>query len=146
MVKAIDNKTDVPSPFKSVFPVGLGIGKDKLLMELFIYQESIVLREITTDGGGVYRIVDPQDLAKALTRDLVFASGLLPENALWWSNTKIGSVVALWEEQKSGSWQSIQPHQDRAIQCAAAWIDFYLYGRTRSIHLRHAAAPERPLR
>ena len=42
------------------------------------------------------RTVSADEIANVFTRHLGFASGLLPENALWWSQGETGQVVALW--------------------------------------------------
>lgn len=89
-------KADVPSPFKKVLP-GLGVGKDHLAMRLDFYTEAIVLQDFDKKGGS-FRMVSAHDLANAMANQLSFSSGILPENALWWANTRGGPVVALWVE------------------------------------------------
>ncbi|MFA5079935.1 MAG: hypothetical protein WC541_10690 [Dehalococcoidia bacterium] len=90
------SKTDMPSPFQRVLP-GLGIGKDHLMMRLDFYGEAIVLQDFDKNGGR-FRMVSAHDLANAMANQLSFSSGILPENALWWANTRGGPVVALWVE------------------------------------------------
>lgn len=41
-------------------------------------------------------MVSAIDLTRALANELPFASGILPENTLWWANDKSGPVVAIW--------------------------------------------------
>lgn len=102
-VKPVKNE-ELPSPFRKVLP-GFGIGKDKLLMTLHIYRESIILQNHDTGGGGKsFRIVDAHDIASALAGEMNFSSGLLPGdkdnfNTLWWSHSKSGPVTALWMPQ-----------------------------------------------
>jgi PRTRC genetic system protein B len=43
------------------------------------------------------RIVSVVDIAHALASQLAYSTGLLPENTLWWRNTSIGPVYALYE-------------------------------------------------
>lgn len=85
----------VPTPFQRALPKGLKAGKDKLLMSIHIYEESIVLQDIQRKEGS-FRMVSARDLAHTLASGLSFDSGLLPENALWWGNSKGGVVVAVW--------------------------------------------------
>ena len=42
------------------------------------------------------RTVSADEIANVFTRHLGFASGLLPDNALWWSQGETGQMVALW--------------------------------------------------
>ncbi len=87
---------ELPHPFQKVLP-GLGVTKDKLKLTLHFYDESIVLQNHDAGGGGKsFRIVDARDIANALAGELSFGSGMLPENTLWWSNSKAGPVTALW--------------------------------------------------
>lgn len=97
MKKETTGKNDLPSPFKTALPKGLGVGKDKLLLRLDFYGEAIVMQDMAKKGGA-FRMVSAHDVAHALARELSFASGLLPENTLWWSNTRSGPVVAIWTE------------------------------------------------
>ncbi len=85
----------LPSPFKRVLPECLKVGKDRLIMRLDFYSEAIVMQEFDKKGGG-FKMVSASDLAHAMANELFFASGLLPENALWWSNGHNGPVVAVW--------------------------------------------------
>jgi PRTRC genetic system protein B len=87
----------VESPFKMVLPEKMQVRKDKLELGLYFYKEAIVLQTFD-DNGGFFRMVSPQDLTEALTRDVNFHSGLLPENVLWWGMKQNGRTVALWVE------------------------------------------------
>ena len=60
-----------------------------------MYQETILLRGFEGDRTWV-RTVSADEIANVFTRHLGFASGLLPENALWWSQGETGQMVALW--------------------------------------------------
>ncbi|MCK4265910.1 MAG: hypothetical protein KAX31_01420 [Thermoplasmata archaeon] len=42
--------------------------------------------------------VDAMDIAHSLAAELSFGSGLLPDRALWWLNTRSGPVVAIYVE------------------------------------------------
>jgi PRTRC genetic system protein B len=92
-----ETKTDLPSPFQKALPKAMKIGRDQLLLRLDFYTEAIVMQSFDKKGnGGSYKMVSAHDLGRALSAGMSFASGLLPENALWWANTKNGSVVAIW--------------------------------------------------
>ena len=58
--------------------------KDELQAQLEVYSETILLRGFEGDRTWV-RTVSADEIANVFTRHLGFASGLLPENALWWS-------------------------------------------------------------
>ena len=85
----------LPSPFERVLPKSLRVGKDRLQMRLDFYGESIVMQDMEKKGGS-FRIVAAHDIAHALASELSFTTGMLPENTLWWTNTKGGPVMALW--------------------------------------------------
>lgn len=87
----------VASPFQRVLPASVRVGQDKLKLRLDIYEETMVLRDCNKTGGG-YRIVSPLDVASAISRDMSYASGILPPGTLWWSNSTSGSWVAIWIE------------------------------------------------
>ena len=87
----------VPSPFRRVLPKGLGVGRDRLLLRLDFYSEAIIMQDFYRDGGG-FRMVSAHDLAHVIASELSYTSGLLPENALWWSNARGGQTVAIWME------------------------------------------------
>ena len=94
-IKPLKNE-ELPHPFRRALP-GLGVTKDKLKLTLHFYTESIVLQNHDAGGGGKsFRVVDARDIANALAGELSYGSGMLPENALWWSNSKSGPVTALW--------------------------------------------------
>ena len=40
--------------------------------------------------------VSPREITHALAEELTFSTGLLPENTLWWSNTKRGVNTAIY--------------------------------------------------
>ncbi|KKL06509.1 hypothetical protein LCGC14_2595320 [marine sediment metagenome] len=44
------------------------------------------------------KIVSMADVVHALAEDLSYGTGLLPQNALWWQNTRGGPVVAIYIE------------------------------------------------
>ncbi len=68
---------------------------DELLMQLEVYDETILLRGFENDSAWV-RTVSADGIASVLTQHLGFSSGLLPEDALWWNQGETGQVVGLW--------------------------------------------------
>ena len=71
------------------------VPRDTLQAQLEVYQETVLLRGFEGDRTWV-RTVSADEIANVFTRHLGFASGLLPENALWWSQGETGQMVALW--------------------------------------------------
>ena len=71
------------------------VPRDTLQAQLEVYQETVLLRGFEGERTWV-RTVSADEIANVFTRHLGFASGLLPENALWWSQGETGQVVALW--------------------------------------------------
>ena len=76
-------------------PVRDDVPRDTLQVQLEVYQETVLLRGFEGDRTWV-RTVSADEIANVFTRHLGFASGLLPENALWWSQGETGQMVALW--------------------------------------------------
>ena len=96
MTKKI-NTPELPSPFKSILPESLHMGKDRLVLRLDFYNECIVMQDFEDKGsGGGFRMVSAFDVARAMASELSFDSGLLPSNTLWWANTKSGPMAAIW--------------------------------------------------
>lgn len=97
--KPINIKPEVlPAPFERVLPAGLGVGKDELKLRLDFYEESIVMQTFEAKRAqGSFKMVSAKDISSAMSRHISFTSGLLPESALWWSNTGAGEPeVAIW--------------------------------------------------
>ena len=69
--------------------------RDDLQIQMEVYRETILLRGF--DGHTQWvRTVSADEIANALTQHLGFSSGLLPQEALWWSQGETGKTVALW--------------------------------------------------
>ncbi len=88
-------KADLPSPFQRILPDSLKVGKDKLMLRLDFYGEAIMMQDFRAEGGE-FRMVSAHDLAHAITSELPYATGILPEGTLWWSNSNAGAVTAIW--------------------------------------------------
>ena len=69
--------------------------RDVLKIQLEIYGETILLRGFEGDTSWV-RTVSADEIANVFTQHLGFASGLLPQDALWWNQGETGHSVALW--------------------------------------------------
>ena len=71
------------------------VPRDQLQVQLEVYKETILLRGFEGDSTWV-RTVSADEIAAVFTQHLGFSSGLLPQDALWWSQGETGQVVALW--------------------------------------------------
>ena len=71
------------------------VPRDQLQVQLEVYRETILLRGFEGDSTWV-RTVSADEIANVFTQHLGFSSGLLPQDALWWSQGETGQVVALW--------------------------------------------------
>ncbi|MBA7632193.1 hypothetical protein ES703_39736 [subsurface metagenome] len=89
---------DKPSYVWAV-PESLKVPVDALRCRLDFHHQAVVMTLF--DGDLVdTKVVSAQDVTHALATELSFGSGLLPPNTLWWSNTKVGPLVALYVEPK----------------------------------------------
>jgi len=80
-------------------PKELGIPVDSLRLRVDFFHQSTTLTSF--DGDTVTtRQVDAMDIAHALSRELAVGTGLLPENTLWWLNSRDGQVYAIYVEPK----------------------------------------------
>ena len=71
------------------------VPRDKLNLQLEVYEETILLRGFEGDSQWV-RTVSADEIANVFTEHLGFSSGLLQEETLWWNQGETGRVVALW--------------------------------------------------
>ena len=62
-----------------------------------MYEQSIILR-VFQDDGVIVRMVSADSIAHALNSEISVASGILPDNALWWQSTVLDDQAALWRE------------------------------------------------
>ena len=91
------NMMNEPTPLQWALPRSLEVPPDQLQLRLDFFQDTIVMYQIE-EGVTTSRPVSSVDIAAALTREITFSSGLLPENALWWSRGKDGDRIALWRK------------------------------------------------
>lgn len=78
-------------------PGELGIPPDPLRLRLDFHHQAVVMTSFE-DETVSSKVVSAMDIAHALAGELSFGSGLLPANTLWWQNTKVGPVIAIYEE------------------------------------------------
>jgi len=95
--------TDEVKPKASAFswavPKELGIPPDPLRLRLDFHHQSTVMTYFH-DETVITKQVDAMDVAHALAQELSFGTGLLPNNTLWWKNTRGGPVFAIYIEPK----------------------------------------------
>lgn len=102
MSKALSKKyNSAPSPFKTILPESMkSPGRDTLKMRIDIYSECIILQKLNDStehhSDRHYQLISARDLATAISQDMNYSTGLLPENTLWWSNGRKGSQFAIW--------------------------------------------------
>lgn len=69
-------------------------------MRLDFFHQCVELTDY--DGEKIQsRIVSAYDVAKALAIEISLGSGFLPANTLFWRNTRIGAVYAIYEAEKT---------------------------------------------
>lgn len=78
-------------------PKELGIPADPLRLRLDFHYQALVMTDFEGDVMNT-RMVSAMDVANALTNQLGVGTGLLPDNCLWWRNTRSGPVYALYVE------------------------------------------------
>ena len=76
------------------------VPRDRLRAQLEVYSESILLRGFEADSTTWVKGVSADEIAHVFTEHIGFASGLLPENALWWNQGETGKMVALWRSPR----------------------------------------------
>ena len=88
----MSNEPDTP---QWSLPAPADTPRDKLSLQLEVYEETILLRGFEGDSVWV-RTVSADEIANVFTQHLGFSSGLLPQDALWWNQGETGQMVALW--------------------------------------------------
>jgi len=82
--------------FAWAVPDALQVPTDPLRLRLDFFHQSILLTSFEGDAPEK-RMISATDMVAALASELTFSSGLVPDNTLWWQNTKAGPVTALYE-------------------------------------------------
>lgn len=70
--------------------------RDKLVVRLDVYSESIIMHTFLDDQNTKVQMVSGEDIHAAFTRLARTSSGLLPPGTLWWSHSAYGPTTALW--------------------------------------------------
>ena len=95
----MENQAKTVPGHQWVVPESLQIPADPLRCRLDFHHQAVVMTLF--DGDLVdTKMVSARDVAYSLASELTFGTGLLPFNTLWWSNTKGGSIFALYVEPK----------------------------------------------
>ncbi len=91
----VQTLTKQPGPYQWALPDSLDVPPDELRARLDLYHSSAVLYMVE-DGVINTRMVSPREISLALLRNVPLSSGILPEGAVWWGQSKEGVAVALW--------------------------------------------------
>lgn len=89
-------KTTEPG-FAWAVPSELAIPIDPLRCRLDFHHQATILTLFSGETAQ-RKVVSMADVVHALAEDLSFGTGLLPQNTLWWQNTRGGPVVAVYIE------------------------------------------------
>ncbi len=89
-----------PSKFEWAVPPELGIPPDSLRLRLDFFHQAVSLTYFGEDDNVETKMVSAMDIAHSLASELSYNTGLLPDNTLWWSNTRHGSIYAIYVEPK----------------------------------------------
>lgn len=81
-------------------PEELQLPIDPLRVRLDFHHQVIEMTDYEGEFVGT-RMVSGYDLAMTMAKEITINSGLLPENALWWRNTKRGQYIALYVPPKT---------------------------------------------
>lgn len=98
-----EDLTNGASPWRWALPESLELPADPLRLRLDFHSQAVILSTFPELGGGSVKVVSASDVAHSLASELTVSSGILAPNTLWWANTKLGAVIALWREPKM--WQ-----------------------------------------
>jgi len=82
--------------FAWAVPDALQVPTDPLRLRIDFFHQSILMSIFEGDAPEK-RMISATDMVAALASELTFSSGLLPDNTLWWQNTKAGPVTAIYE-------------------------------------------------
>ena len=86
--------------FNWAIPAELGIPPDPIRLRLDFHHQAVELTDFEGDTVTT-KVVSAHDIAEALANEISFNSGLLPENTLWWRNSRSGSIIALYEKPRT---------------------------------------------
>ena len=72
------------------------VPRDTLRVQVEVYNESILVRGFRDNRITWVKSVSAESIAMALSHQLGFSSGLLPKGTVWWNQSQVGKVVAIW--------------------------------------------------
>lgn len=81
--------------YQWALPEKLGVPPDELTCRLDFYNDSILLYTINKKAITTKQ-VSADDIVMALLSQVDMATGLLPDDTLWWNNGKNGLKIGLW--------------------------------------------------
>ena len=87
------------SPYQWALPPNVEVEPDPLQLRLDFHAETLLLTDYSGPAVRVRR-VSAVEVAQALAGQLDLGSSLLPPGALWWSQTRTASHVAVWREAR----------------------------------------------
>jgi len=87
------------SAYQWALPESLEIPPDEPRARIDFYNDTIIATFIE-NGTIITRPVSARDVSLAFLNELSLSSGILPANALWWSQSRRGTEIALWEAPK----------------------------------------------
>ena len=82
--------------YQWALPANLNVPPDRLRLRLDFFTETILLHQVDEEGRVTTRMVSAHDIARTITREATFSSGLLPRGSLWWSAGPNGAQVAIY--------------------------------------------------
>jgi len=83
--------------YQWALPPDLKLPPDTLRLRLDFFNQCIVLHSLD-DGVLTTRMVNPQDLVRAMSSHFRVSTGILPEDALWWGLGLEGPVTGLYRK------------------------------------------------
>lgn len=87
--------------FRWAIPNQINVDPDQVILQLNFHHGSIEMRTYDDNGIVTTKPVSARAIAHVLAEELTYTTGLLPENCLWWNNTKRGATWALYEPPKT---------------------------------------------
>jgi hypothetical protein len=80
-------------------PSNAHLARDALQCRLDFYEDTVVLFWLE-DGVITTRVVSARDISMALLSEIPMYSGVLPEGALFWGQSKRGMEIGLWRSPR----------------------------------------------
>lgn len=95
----LELESNSKTEFQWAVPEELKIPPDTLRLRINFFHQATEI--ISFEGDSIVRnMVSAYDIAQTLANELSFISGLLPDNTLWWRNSRSGPVTAVFDPPK----------------------------------------------